>query len=387
MADIKITDLSELTTPADADILEIVDDVAGTPTSKKVTVKNLISTKIPHRNLLVNGQGEHAQRGASGSASFTSATTPANSDDTYLIDRWILLSDGDDIVDVTQETGGGVSGKEPYIRLDVETAEKKFGLLQIIENKNCKSVLGGTASLSVEIKVTDATKLSDIRAVVLAWDSTADSVTSDIVDAWNAEGTRPTLVANWTAENTDSDLGVTTSWVRYEIENISIDTASAANIGVLIYQNNVATNDTAGKFLEITNIQLEKGSVATDFEYRDVGLELALCKRRFCKSYDQNVVPGTADTDGMVGYGFTDVASSDYTGITTERFLTTMAGTPSVTLYDEAGDSGKVTMPAGDGITGTADRIGYAGFRTYGTNGAATDTRSIYFHYTAEIEL
>ena len=42
MADIKITAYPELAaTPDDADILEIVDDVAGTPTSKKITVANL----------------------------------------------------------------------------------------------------------------------------------------------------------------------------------------------------------------------------------------------------------------------------------------------------------------------------------------------------------
>lgn len=43
MANKKITQLTELTTPAGADILPIVDDVVGTPTTKKVTVNNLLS--------------------------------------------------------------------------------------------------------------------------------------------------------------------------------------------------------------------------------------------------------------------------------------------------------------------------------------------------------
>ncbi len=246
------------------------------PFTKKT--RDDIEATIPKkRNLLINGGFSVAQRGTS----FDSTTTTGNNDDTYLLDRWLLLSDGNDIVDVTQQSGGGVSGNEDYIRLDVETISKKFGILQIIENKNLKSIIGGSASLSFEAKVTNATKLSDIRAVVLAWDSTADTVTSDIISTWNAEGTRPTLVANWTAENTDSDLGVTTSWVKYTVENISIDTASAKNIAVFIYQNNVATNDTAGIFLEITNVQLEKGSIATDFEYRDFATELNICKRYY----------------------------------------------------------------------------------------------------------
>lgn len=39
----KITELTELATVDDADLLEIVDDVAGTPTSKKITVANLLA--------------------------------------------------------------------------------------------------------------------------------------------------------------------------------------------------------------------------------------------------------------------------------------------------------------------------------------------------------
>jgi hypothetical protein len=41
MANQKITDLSAETAPVAADLVEIVDDVAGTPTNKKVTVANL----------------------------------------------------------------------------------------------------------------------------------------------------------------------------------------------------------------------------------------------------------------------------------------------------------------------------------------------------------
>ena len=42
MANKKITELTELTTPVGADILAIVDDIAGTATTKKVTVTNLM---------------------------------------------------------------------------------------------------------------------------------------------------------------------------------------------------------------------------------------------------------------------------------------------------------------------------------------------------------
>lgn len=43
MADAKITELTALTTPAVEDIIPIVDDVPGTPITKKVTVQDLLS--------------------------------------------------------------------------------------------------------------------------------------------------------------------------------------------------------------------------------------------------------------------------------------------------------------------------------------------------------
>jgi len=43
MADAKITELTALTTPATEDLLAIVDDPAGTPITKKITLANLLT--------------------------------------------------------------------------------------------------------------------------------------------------------------------------------------------------------------------------------------------------------------------------------------------------------------------------------------------------------
>lgn len=52
MATKKITDLDAITVPVAADLFEIVDDVAGTATSKKITWANLFATALP----LTSGQ-------------------------------------------------------------------------------------------------------------------------------------------------------------------------------------------------------------------------------------------------------------------------------------------------------------------------------------------
>lgn len=341
------------------------------------------------KNLLVNGGMEHAQRGASGSASFTAATTPANNDDTYLVDRWVILSDGNDIVDVTQQTLGGVSGQEAYVRLDVETTGKKFGFLQIIENKKCKPIIGGTASVSVELQVSNASKLSDVRMAVFSFNEGIDTPTSDLVSAWEAQGTVITPIANVTAENVAADLNVTTSWVRYEIENISIDSAGADNVALFIYSNAVGDNDTAGIFLEITNAQLEPGAVATDFECLDPGDSLVQCNRFCRKSYDQVVAPGSADTDGSVRFNIPDGgANVDYTMTLSHYYGLPMRNVPTITIYDMAGTGAKCSMEDGDGKTATVGYSGTYGFAVAsGANGGLTVKREMYYHFLADSEL
>ena len=46
MADIKVTSLSEETTPISTDIVMMVDDPGGTPVSKKVEIGNLIKGRV-----------------------------------------------------------------------------------------------------------------------------------------------------------------------------------------------------------------------------------------------------------------------------------------------------------------------------------------------------
>lgn len=212
------------------------------------------------RNLLINGGMNLAQRGTS----FTSATTPANDDDTYLMDRWILLSDGADVADVSQSSTAPAGAKHS-MALDVATVNKKFGVLQVVESEDAVSVIGGTASLSFDAKVTDngAGKLDNVKAVVLSWDGTADAVTSDVVSAWGAEDVTPAWAANWTAENTPANLNVATSFATYRIENISIDTANAKNVAVLIWCDGLC--GTAGETLNISRVKLEPGAAATPF--------------------------------------------------------------------------------------------------------------------------
>ncbi len=229
------------------------------------------------RNALINGDFRVAERGTS----FTRTTTPANSDDTYLFDRCTLLSDGNDRADISQETSVVPTDGYAAIKFDVETVSgtsEKFGIIQIIEARDAAQFDGKTASLSFKARTTSG-QVENLRAHVLAWDSTADAVTSDVVSAWGAEGSNPTFVANWTAENVAANLVLSDAYQTFKVEGISIDTSGMTNLAVFIHVDD--TDLVATDVLYITDIQLEIGPVATSFERRPIAEERDLCDRYY----------------------------------------------------------------------------------------------------------
>jgi len=334
------------------------------------------------QNFLINGGFRVAQRGAT----FDAATTPLNSDDTYLLDRWILLSDGNDIVDVSQSTTVIPDGAKASIKLEVETANKQFGILQIVENKDAMAFAGKKASLSFQSRMAAADdNTHSLKAIVLAWDGAADTVTSDVVNAWLAT---PTYVANWTGENTPASNTLTTSWQTFTIENISVDTASMANLAIFIFcdQTDGAVDDA----VYITGVKLEIGETATDFVPRLFGDEWDMCERFYEKSFPAAIAPVDNYTDPppVNGVAF---STTNVRGIIS--FMTRKHKSPTIAFYRpdsgtvngkwvvyDGGWTDKVTTAVNTNSYGFAPNATVAGY-------TANEAHMLMGYWTAEAEL
>jgi len=120
-----------------------------------------------------------------------------------------------------------------------------------------------------------------------------------------------------------------------------------------IYQatsNQIDFTATTGATFYLTGVQLEVGSVATEFERRPYGTELQLCQRYYFSTYNDGIAVGSTNQEGSAIYGIC-VPNQMYGGIS---YPTTMRTSPTVTVYHPStGTSGQIGWYA-DGTTSYA---------------------------------
>jgi hypothetical protein len=228
-----------------------------------------------NRNAIINGDMRVSQRFG------TTATSVA--DVSYGLDRWVSLGSGaagvgssGQNVTVTQDTDAPTGGLNS-MRMAATTNNLKFGCVQIIENRNIAGIRSGTVTVSFKAK--DTAGITDVRCAVLGWSDTADAVTRDVVSTSGTPwlSSPPTLASSWSYLNTPANLNVTNSWADYRI-NANV-TGNPKNIAVFIWVN--STTHTTSDALNITDVQLESGAIATPYERKTFQEQLADCQRYY----------------------------------------------------------------------------------------------------------
>ena len=287
-------------------ILTDVKFVTDTLTESKIKVSTASSLRSP--NLLYNGNMNVWQRNV----------TATPNDDVYTgADRWNFLTETNGAWTVARDTDVPV-GSQYSMKFTNVTLNNQCGIVQILENLDSKQLDDGVVSLSFYAK-TSGTEIANLRAGIITWGSTADAVTSDVFSAWAQDGTNPTLAANWTYENTPSNLALTSTWTRYTIDNVAIDTATVNNVAVVIWTDDgtIAANDD----FWITQVQLNYGAKNAAFQHRTYAEELALCYRYL------HVIT-TVGSNQSMGFGW---APSTTLGKTFIPLCVRMRGVPTLT--------------------------------------------------------
>ena len=260
-------------------------------TSGIITATAFVSdTPLSHRNIIINGAMNVAQRG-------TSFAAPA---DGYTLDRWSVyenLSTGQ--VAVTQEAVTDLIGFTKAAKINTTTAEagvpsasgaQYATYIQPIEAQNLSHIGNGTSaakpltfSFYVKSNVTGTFCVTFYKS-----DNTARLVslpyTINSANTWERKTLSIPADTSGGGINDDNGQGIgvyfilarktgysgttSTSWINYT------NTGWAPTCTATIFEN---VND----HMFITGCQLEVGSVATPFEHRSFGDELHRCQRYY----------------------------------------------------------------------------------------------------------
>lgn len=204
------------------------------------------------KNRIINGDMRIDQRN-------NGQSTAGGTSSPYTLDRWKVYSGGAN-VDVQRVAGPG--SFQHALRINGVVSNTGTSVYQRIESFNCYDLVGGSISISFWAYNSTSNHSANI---------TIGYPVSSTADDWSSGQT--------TANNLSFTL--LNGWNYYTFTVTDLNSNCTRGIQFVI-ELNAVLNGTAR---QITNVQLEKGSTATSFDYRPYDIELQLCQRYFITSY------------------------------------------------------------------------------------------------------
>ncbi len=263
--------------------------------SKAAELAALISSQsaLSHRNLIINGAMQVAQRGTSFSYAHDGTTNAFN------LDRFNFQFASSENFDCTiAQVSDGPFGFSSSLKITTGTAESAvasdeyYVLVQSIEAQNLQKLSYGassakitTLSFYVKSSLTGTFGLSlylqdDVRIInktytidsANTWERKTINVVGDttgVIDNDNGGGMY--IYWNFGTGSSYDGASTATSWENYTTTNFMDSSSSDALV------------TTAGATWQMTGVQFELGEQATPFEHEDAGTTLQKCQRYYYK--------------------------------------------------------------------------------------------------------
>ena len=288
-----------------------------------VSIAQSGSNNVTFRNRIINGAMMIDQRNAGASV------TPT--DGQYTLDRWKAQLSQTGKFSAQQSTTSplGFVNSQKFISLSAYTVSSSdyFNIAQYIEGYNVADLGWGTAnaktvtlSFWVYSSLTGTFGGSIINEtynrcypfsysipVANTWIQASVTIVGDTTGTWATDNTSGPQI-RWSLGTGSSRQGTAGAWVSSQIFSVTGE------------QQIVATN---GATFYITGVQLEAGTTASPFEYRQYGTELALCQRYY---YQTLITNGNSEPSF---YWYSGVSGQAYTA--QYRFAVPMRGSPTIT--------------------------------------------------------
>jgi len=246
---------------------------AQSPTFGATTVTSLNGGPIAGtRNRIINGAMQVWQR----------ATSFSNVGSIYTVDRFASSITGGNVT-VTQDTSAPTVQFRYSLKLAPATnaTYAECVMRQFIEQQNIDDFLGNTITGSAWVKCSKSTVKMRLTSFNVTGGGDQSITFSVTPNTWTKISYTYTTA-----------FGSATAW-----------TSTANQAGAFLdigFVDNTAL--TTADSLFITGVQLEPGTVATPFERRSYGAELALCQRYFYKTDKNFTLQGYGASAGVNNY-------------------------------------------------------------------------------------
>ena len=344
------------------------------------------SGPLSNRNKIINGDMRIDQRNAGASV------TPT---DAYTLDRWEIREDTDGAI-TAQQVSEAPAGFNKSLKITVTTADSSLAATQRllvdqrIEGFNTADLDFGTAgaktvtlSFWVRSSLTGTFGGSLINhtnnrsypytysiSAANTWEYKTVTIAGDTSGTW--ETTTSAGIKVYFGLGVGSTYsGTASAWAASEFYST---TGAVSVIGTL--------NAT----WQITGVQLEAGSVATPFEHRSYGDELARCQRYYETCYQQGLAPGSSTSQNNILAVCPGNINRGYGHL---QFQVKKRASATVTFYSTSGAPGKFRNASqGTDITmSAACSFGDSGISYETSAGIVGVTDRLQGLYTAEAEL
>lgn len=293
-----------------------------------VNIAQGASNNVTFRNRIINGAMTIAQYG-------TSTALAAGSSNGFAADRFRGFNVGTGACSIIQATNApsSIYGFINSVQIDVTTADTSIAagelyiIRQTIEGLNITDLAWGTANAkTMTLSFWVSSPKTGTHFVAFknqAQDRCyAASYTVSVADTWEQKTITVAGDTSGTWLTTNSG-GIQVVWALAVGSTFQTATANvwAAGDGYATSAQVNVMDSTANNFY-ITGVQLEAGTTASPFEYRQYGTELALCQR-YCVLYAQ----GGTGSQEVIGAGMAWTSSNYWCAA---RMPVTMRSAPTM---------------------------------------------------------
>jgi len=352
------------------------------------------------RNIIINGGMDLAQRG-------TSQASVGSTSGYFTVDRFQYAKGGtvNGVFTMSQDTDvPSGQGFAKSLKMDVTTADASIGanaqynIRQRIEGQNLQYLKKGTSNAE-STTVSFWVKSNKTGTYIVSLVDTDNSRTISKSYTINSASTweKKTITCDGDTTGTlDNDNAVSLDVMfrlgvgsDFTSGTLATSWESTTNANVAVGQVNLA--DSTSNEWYITGVQLEAGSVASDFEFLPVDVNLQRCFRYY--------EGGDGNANAVNIYGVTSricETIADFTGrmkIFGAQYLAVKRATPTLTLYGGSGftTANRISVYNDGASSETVTSISETNANTMGQyialSGTANSGKTYKFYYEADAEL